>query len=310
MNAGNAKSILELENGYKLKDIKRAYKNKAKKYHPDAGKEASAEKFLLITEAYKFLLDNYQKVPISVSPNIPQKVQKPASKTVNINIRQEDLIEKPFLKISFSVREICKACVNQEVKNITCNYCNGVGYTSNRTPGYMKLCIACEGFGKIPQTNCNICNTKGTLLKDKTISLSTKLFLNKRNPCTIPLTKQGHESRLTDQVGDVILKCKISPINKILYPWIKDIKGRIITISPKIDYLDLLLGGPVTFNLFNKEIKINIPPNSISKDIIKCSLKFPNETTYFLHVEPNITANLLTKGELDLLREIKRKRLP
>ncbi len=62
--------ILGLNENATLEDIKRAYKNLAKKYHPDVSKEKDAEnKFKEIQEAYNFLSENYERIKNSRSTN-------------------------------------------------------------------------------------------------------------------------------------------------------------------------------------------------------------------------------------------------
>ena len=56
-------TILDLEYGSSVEDIKRAYRVKARQYHPDINHDPSAkDKFILATEAYEFLLSNYSRV--------------------------------------------------------------------------------------------------------------------------------------------------------------------------------------------------------------------------------------------------------
>ena len=55
--------ILDLEYGSSMEDIKRAYRIKARQYHPDINHDPSAkDKFILVTEAYEFLMTNYSRM--------------------------------------------------------------------------------------------------------------------------------------------------------------------------------------------------------------------------------------------------------
>lgn len=50
---------LGLSNGASVDEIKKAYRQKAKYYHPDLNKEPSAhQEFILVTEAYEYLINN------------------------------------------------------------------------------------------------------------------------------------------------------------------------------------------------------------------------------------------------------------
>jgi hypothetical protein len=55
--------ILGLPAHSSVEDIKKAYRNKARLYHPDINSSPNAkEMFIGITEAYEFLLDNHEKI--------------------------------------------------------------------------------------------------------------------------------------------------------------------------------------------------------------------------------------------------------
>jgi hypothetical protein len=55
--------LLGLNLNASLEDIKKAYRQKARLYHPDINHEPDAkDKFILVTEAYEFLVANYGKL--------------------------------------------------------------------------------------------------------------------------------------------------------------------------------------------------------------------------------------------------------
>ena len=56
-------NLLDLPTGSSVDEIKKAYRKKARLYHPDInpGPEAK-DKFIIITEAYDFLISNYEKL--------------------------------------------------------------------------------------------------------------------------------------------------------------------------------------------------------------------------------------------------------
>ena len=54
--------ILGVKPGALIADIKKAYRRKARQYHPDLNKSPNAkDPFIRVTEAYEFLLDHYNK---------------------------------------------------------------------------------------------------------------------------------------------------------------------------------------------------------------------------------------------------------
>ena len=55
--------ILGIQSNASIDDIKKAYRKKARLYHPDINPDPDAkDHFISITEAYEFLIANYQKI--------------------------------------------------------------------------------------------------------------------------------------------------------------------------------------------------------------------------------------------------------
>lgn len=55
-------NILEVSPDSGILEIKRAFRKKAKKFHPDLNKDSEAqEKFILVNEAYEFLMKHYNQ---------------------------------------------------------------------------------------------------------------------------------------------------------------------------------------------------------------------------------------------------------
>ena len=55
--------VLDLPLNSSVNDIKKAYRQKARQYHPDINHSPDArDKFILVTEAYDFLINNHNKI--------------------------------------------------------------------------------------------------------------------------------------------------------------------------------------------------------------------------------------------------------
>ncbi len=55
--------ILDLEYGSSVEQIKKAYRSKAREFHPDINHNPEAkDKFVEVTEAYEFLISNFSKI--------------------------------------------------------------------------------------------------------------------------------------------------------------------------------------------------------------------------------------------------------
>jgi len=98
MNKEKALKILNLNNDYTIRDLKRKYYKYALKYHPDKNKnELASEKFKLGTEAYKFLqkernmneeikLDYFSIIENFILNYIPEKIDKYLNTEFSLNI--------------------------------------------------------------------------------------------------------------------------------------------------------------------------------------------------------------------------------
>jgi curved DNA-binding protein CbpA len=85
MNLPDCYRLLGLRTGASLQDVKSSYRNLARLYHPDVnpGDPQAEEKFIRITEAYRFLLE----VLSSDSSPEPTDSRPPSSTTPDIKIR-------------------------------------------------------------------------------------------------------------------------------------------------------------------------------------------------------------------------------
>ena len=68
--SSNYKKILEVDQNAKINDIKKAYRKKAKEYHPDLNKNPNANlQFIIINEAYTYLINEIKGNPQSKNRN-------------------------------------------------------------------------------------------------------------------------------------------------------------------------------------------------------------------------------------------------
>lgn len=111
--------ILGLANGSSLDDIKKAYRNKAKQFHPDRNNEPYAhDKFVLITEAYEYLI-SHQKPGFSFKPNTKEEQKKHSRDQAArmAKMRYEEFLKSEYYKSTTAISAFidiiifCSVCV-------------------------------------------------------------------------------------------------------------------------------------------------------------------------------------------------------
>ncbi|HKM29163.1 MAG TPA: molecular chaperone DnaJ [Bacilli bacterium] len=183
-------------------EIKKAYRNLAKKYHPDVSTEPKAEeKFKELQEAYEVLSDQQKREQYNQfgheSPNMGQGFggfdfggfgggfedilssvfgggRRSSSSTASANPRGNDLrttVTVTFEEAAFGTEK--EIALN---KYETCSSCSGLGAESKSDIG---VCPKCRGRGKIVQEQqtifgriqteavCPTCGGRGKIIKKK-----------------------------------------------------------------------------------------------------------------------------------------------
>ncbi len=185
-------NVLGLARNASKEDIKKAYKQLAKKYHPDINKESgAAEKFKEINEAYSVLSDERKRTNYDNYGTADEaSTQEGYSPFADFGIDLGDIFEGFFgerrrssgirgndlqleleitleevatgakKKVSVQRMEVCHACNGRGAVSEdgirACGGCNGTGYSkrSIRTP-----------FGYFSQTTpCRSCRSEGTVI--------------------------------------------------------------------------------------------------------------------------------------------------
>lgn len=177
--------------GYKASngEIKKAYYNLAKKYHPDKvseeDKEESENKFKNIQKAYEILKDpekrqNYDMfgdpdgnpmMNMAMNMNFAsRRVPKYQDQDVTINIPTINMMKGTEKNLKISRKTVCKGCAGNKCKDpsyITqCDQCHGSGMmTVQHAIGILMrtTCNRCQGTGEFlsPEYYCDKCEGNG-----------------------------------------------------------------------------------------------------------------------------------------------------
>lgn len=239
-------SILGVPREASEADIKKAYRQLAKTWHPDKhqGKDTlheAEEKFKKVAEAYAVLSDpekrsNYDATgnPDGRSPFgfratgtpfdiifenfVHQQRRAPAAmrgQTINFQL-DLSLLESLFgaeKALNYTVRSICSPCSGDGGKDFSsCSACNGTGFMSQQNGNMFirQTCEVCIGKGKTVKTPCTDCNGFGVISLEKTVTVNIPPKVPHKAQLKLP--GQGGAGFNGGPPGDLIL------LINVIYP--------------------------------------------------------------------------------------------
>ena len=196
--------VLGLNKGASDDEIKKAYRQNAKKYHPDLhpGDKAAEEKFKEVNEAYEVLSDKEKKARYDqfghagVDPNYGAGAGGYGGNPFNGGIDIDDIFSSFFggfggnrgrsanrpqrgsdvnAAVTITFEEAAKGCKKSVTYNSvsSCDECHGTGAAAGSQP---KTCSACGGSGRVTinqttpfgvmqtQRSCDACHGTGKII--------------------------------------------------------------------------------------------------------------------------------------------------
>lgn len=282
----NYYDVLGVSKSATEQDIKKAYRNMSKKYHPDINKEEGAEnKFKDIAEAYEVLSDpikknnydtygdpngnvGYAGNPFNGGMNDifeqffgggtgRSQLRKPKGRDLRINIKVtlEEIYKgvKKTFKYNHNIK--CESCDGFGGESDVCVQCNGSGNISQiiGTPfGKIRQatsCPNCAGQGKIIKKICGECGGKGSKNIEETLTVDVPQGINDGE---IMVAKGGGDFVRNGLSGDLILQITELQHERFIRNGM-DLHHRL-----KIPYETLILGGSIEVETIDGKIRMNI----------------------------------------------------
>ena len=322
MNLKEAYKELGLNEDASPEEVKKAFKKKALKYHPDRNKDPKAEdKFKRINKA-KEIIDNplveknfsgfsgFDFSSFMKDENIRPKVYH-KDPDININLTFLESVLGVEKEVSYDKYDKCLNCQGKgEIQgNNICKVCNGAGGKVT-SKGYMQaisVCGACKGTGKeiFPCTKC-----KGTGTIKKQVTHKIKIPYGVKDQNILRIEGAGHfvgtqvskisnfinfGSENVDVYGNVYLKINVKPdLNMRISESGSDIESDInITLLEALEGTNIkvdTIKGELTLNI-NKNIKnkeqivLNgYGPGYIGKHIFNINVSYPNDTSKLIEI--------------------------
>ena len=284
-------NILGINKSATDKDIKKAYRQLSKKYHPDINPDNkdSEEKFKEVAGAYSVLSDknkkqNYDTYGSPDGSNNPfaggvdmddifnqfgdifgnnhfrgrnnrKRVKKGADIKVNIKLNLEEIFTGINKKIKYKRNKGCNDCKGSGGKSTICNNCRGTGsltYIQNTPFGKIQSNGACHKCRGTGEIISNPCNQcRGVGTLIKEEIVEFKIPQGIMDGEVLIIKKSGHSIK-NGIAGDLLINIVEVPHEKFRR------SGLDIYHTINLNYRELVLGTPREIETLNGKIRINI----------------------------------------------------
>ena len=319
MHLNEAYETLGLQPGASPDEVAKAFRTKAKEYHPDVNNSPDAEdRFKKINEA-KRVIDNppqesdfdgfgqhgFDVIDFAsvIGMNRRNNIKNHPAPIIDINLTFLESVIESHKKITYDRFMKCDMC-NGECAHIghqPCPSCKGKGgkIRRNGPMQVVEVCTKCSGSGK-ESTPCDKCNGTGTI--KKVVDTEIKLPFGLRDSQIIEMSNSGHFKGsmrspfgVNDVYGNVILRIHVEKDNDMR---LSD-DGQNIESDVTISLLNALKGTNIKVKTIKGEVTLKINPNTkngvklrmsgygpgyIGSHIVNVDVEYPKDTTKLIEL--------------------------
>jgi molecular chaperone DnaJ len=333
-------SILGLQKSASQPEIKKVYRELAKKYHPDKniGDSAAEEKFKEISQAYEILSDpakreQYDNPASGFDPfggfgdmfssfedifgsffggsNASRGQQR--DPRLDVDVEASLSFEEAALgcekELRFNIREACVECTGTGCRPGTtpqvCKACSGAGRTSVKQ-GFMVVtlpCNACNGHGKVIATPCGSCRGQGVVSSPRNLRANIPPGVESSN--IISYDGEGHEEGgMMMSRGSLNVHIRVAPSKSFRR------NGMNIVSVQTLEYPTMALGGLADVQTVHGTVSVRVPPGSQVGSYLKLHGKGIKKTgdvpgDHLVQLTVNIPPDLTPKAK-ELLEELRK----
>lgn len=264
--------ILGVEKGASQADIKKAFRDLAKKWHPDQNpdnKKEAEEMFKGISEAYDVIGDESKRKeydarmsdPFGFGPVFQRQRVRQAGRNIRIAVELDlvDIATGCSKVIALPRKVLCEACKGTGAKDaavIKCVICNGSGVLDQANHmgfwsfSYQASCPHCHGLGSKPIASCPSC--AGSCYTNKVEKVQVEVPAGLESDSTLRVAGMGDDG--FDGPGDlyIIVRCRLHPkFTRVLND---------LLVAAEIPLVLAMCGGKANIKgLFGEDIAFDVP---------------------------------------------------
>lgn len=277
-------------------EIKKAYRKKAKTYHPNSNSdEADEETFKKINKAYDVLSDeekrkkydqfgkaavggqarggagfeNIQDIFNTLFGGGRGQRQQTTDIKKTMGITLDEAYHGVEKTIEIQRQAACHDCDGtgaEDGTTITCPHCNGNGKVQavRRTPfgrsRVVEECDQCHGRGEQPETSCSTCQGTGTTRTTESISVNIPEGVEHRQ--RIRVSGKGNRQP-NGETGDLYLFIGIKDDDTF------ERRNNDLFTTLKIGLGDAVLGADKTIDVFGRSLTVSISDGIQPGDVLR-----------------------------------------
>lgn len=261
-------------------EVQKAYRSLARKYHPDASGDDTAEQFKEVTAAYDVLKDPQKRAEYDQFGSIGRR-GKPFTSPMDDFFSQvfggkqhrqprgEDILvtqDVSFMQVlrgdevdvKYEVNELCKSCNGTGGEESVCEHCEGTGakIIHGQAMTVKTQCHACNGTGKSISKHCPDCSGGFSGAAERTVKF--KIQPGVETGMRFSLKGQGHPC--ADGIsGNLYIVVNVKPHE--LFDRLPN--GNILCKVP-VSYTQLVFGCDMEVPTLEGKVNFQIPEGTQS----------------------------------------------